>query len=274
MTGPGRAPDADAGRAGWPAGALAPRPGAAPARRMLAAQTAAELRLVLRNGEQVLLTLGIPLGLLVVLVLVPFIAVDGASGRGDRADFFVPGVLALAIMSTAFTGQAIAVGFERQYGVLRRLGATPLPRWVLLAAKTLAVLAIELLQVALISAVGLALGWRPAGSPTAVLLLVLLGTAAFSGLGLLLGGTLRGLTALAAANLVWFVLLVLGGVVFPLSFFGAAEPVLTLLPTAALSSGLREVLQGAAALPTQAVITLAAWAVASLGAAARLFRWD
>lgn len=258
----------------WAPGSLAPRPGAAPLGRMLAAQTGAELKLVLRNGEQVLLSLGIPLGLLLVLVLVPFIAVEGASSRGDRAEFFVPGVLALAVMSTAFTGQAIAVGFERQYGVLKRLGATPLPRWVLLAAKTLAVAVVELLQVTLICAVGLALGWSPGGSPAAVLLLLLLGTAAFSGLGLLLGGTLRGLTTLAAANLVWFVLLVLGGVVFPLSFFGAAEPGLSLLPTAALSSGLRDVLQTGSGLPGADLLALLCWAVVSLGAASRLFRWE
>ena len=258
----------------WAPGALSPRPGAAPRGRMLAAQAAAELKLVLRNGEQVLLSLVIPLGLLVVLVLVPFIAVDGATGRGDRADFFVPGVLALAVMSTAFTGQAIGVGFERQYGVLKRLGATPLPRAVLLAAKTLAVLAVELLQVLAIGLVGLLLGWEPRGSVLSVLVLVVLGTAAFSGLGLLLGGTLRGLTTLAAANLVWFVLLVLGGVLFPLSAFGGAEPVLSLLPTAALSTGLREVLQDGAGLPLRETAALAAWAVAALAAASRLFRWE
>jgi ABC-2 type transport system permease protein len=126
-------------------------------------------------------------------------------------------------MSAAFTGQAIAVGFERQYGVLKRLGATPLPRAVLLLAKTLAVLVVEALQLALIGGLGLLLGWDPQGPLLAALLLVALGTAAFSGLGLLLGGTLRGLTTLAAANLLWFVLLVLGGVLFPLSAFGPAE---------------------------------------------------
>ncbi|MGI8537180.1 MAG: ABC transporter permease [Mycobacteriales bacterium] len=252
----------------WPPGSLAPRPGAAPLGRMLRAQTGAELKLVLRNGEQVLLSLLIPLGLLVLLVAVPFIGVDG-----PRADFFVPGVLALAVMSTAFTGQAIGVGFERQYGVLKRLGATPLPRAVLLVAKTLAVLLVEVLQVALICLLGLLLGWQPQGSVAAVLALVVLGTAAFSGLGLLLGGTLRGLTTLAAANLVWFVLLVLGGVLFPLSAFGAAEPVLSLLPTAALSTGLREVLT-AGAVPLREVAALAGWAVLSLAAATRLFRWE
>jgi ABC-2 type transport system permease protein len=238
---------------------------------MLTAQTRAELTLLLRNGEQVLLTMVIPLGLLVVLTLVDFVTVPGG---GDRAGFFVPGVLALAVMSTAFTGQAIGVGFERQYGVLKRLGATPLPRSVLLLAKTLAVLAVELLQLVLIVLVGLALGWHPHGNVLSVLLLVGLGTAAFSGLGLLLGGTLSGLTTLAAANLLWFVLLVLGGVLFPLSHFGAAEPVLQLLPTAALSHGLRDVLQSGHALPVRDVAALAGWSVASLAAAARFFRWE
>ncbi|MBC7374903.1 MAG: ABC transporter permease [Frankiales bacterium] len=252
----------------WTPGALAPAPGAAPIRRMLAAQTRAELTLVLRNSEQVLLSLVIPLGLLVLLVTVPFIAVDGA-----RADFFVPGVLALAVMSTAFTGQAIAVGFERQYGVLKRLGATPLPRSVLLLAKTLAVLAIEVLQVVVICLVGLALGWEPRGSVLSVLVLVVLGTAAFSGLGLLLGGTLRGLTTLAAANLVWFVLLVLGGVLFPITAFGGAADVLSLLPTAALSTGLRAVLQDGT-LPLRETAALAVCAVLSMTAAAKLFRWE
>ena len=254
----------------WTPGELAPAPGAAPLPRMLAAQAAAELKLVLRNGEQVLLSLVIPLGLLVVLVTVPFIPVD----EGSRADFFVPGVLALAVMSTAFTGQAIGVGFERQYGVLKRLGATPLPRSVLLLGKTLAVLAVELLQVTLLSLTGLALGWDPQGSVLAVVALVVLGTAAFSGLGLLLGGTLSGLTTLAAANLLWFVLLVLGGVLFPVSRFGAAEPVLSLLPTAALSHGLREVLVDGVGLPLRDLAALAVWAVVSLSAASRLFRWE
>jgi ABC-2 type transport system permease protein len=257
----------------WAPGDLSPRPGAAPLPRMLRSQTVAELKLVLRNGEQVLLSLVLPLGLLVLLVTVPFIEVDGASERGARADFFVPGVLALAVMSSAFTGQAIGVGFERQYGVLKRLGATPLPRSVLLSAKTLAVLSVQVVQVTLLGLTGLLLGWQPRGSVLAVLLLVAVGTAAFSGLGLLLGGTLSGLTTLAAANLLWFVLLVLGGVLFPLSAFGGAEPLLAWLPTAALSSGLRETLTGAG-LPPQAVVALLAWAAVSLTAASRTFRWE
>ena len=252
----------------WAPGALAPRPAAASRLQLLRSQTKAELTLTLRNGEQVLLSLVIPLGLLVVLTLLPFVNVDGR-----RVDFFVPGVLALAVMSSAFTGQAIATGFERQYGVLKRLGATPLPRGVLLAAKTLAVLTVELLQLALICLVGLALGWEPHGNLLGVLALVALGTAAFSGFGLLLGGTLRGLTTLAAANLVWFVLLLLGGIVFPLSQFGGAEAALRLLPTAALSDGLRTLLQQGD-LVTRDLLALAGWAIVALTAAAKAFRWE
>jgi ABC-2 type transport system permease protein len=259
---------------GWAPGALTPRPGAASRGAMLRAQTRTELVLLLRNGEQLLLTLVIPLGLLVVLTTLTFVEVEGADTRAERAGFFVPGLMALAVMSTAFTGQAIATGFERQYGVLKRLGATPLPRSTLLLAKTLAVLTVEVLQLSLLAATGLALGWDPTGSPVPVLLLVAAGTAAFSGLGLLLGGTLRGLTTLAAANLVWLVLLVLGGVVFPVDQLGPVEAVAQLLPTAALSEGLRSVLADGSGLPLGPLAVLVAWAVAALGLASRFFRWE
>jgi ABC-2 type transport system permease protein len=145
---------------------------------------------------------------------------------------------------------------------------------VLLTAKTLAVLVVELVQLALIVAVGLLLGWDPRGSALAVMGLVVLGTAAFSGLGLLLGGTLRGLTTLAAANLIWFVLLVLGGVLFPLSQFGPAEDWMQVLPIAALTHGLRDVLQHGATAPLRDVLALGAWAIGLLAAASRFFRWE
>ncbi len=252
----------------WEVGTLAPAPEAAPRGAMLKAQTLAELRLTVRNGEQVLLNLIIPLGLLTVLAKVPFVSIEGS-----RIDFAVPGVLALAIMSSAFTGQAIATGFERYYGVLKRLGATPLPRSTLLLAKTLAVLIVEVVQLGAICLLGLAMGWNPSGNVLGALLLIVLGTAAFSGLGLLLGGTLRGLTSLAVANLLWLVLMALGGVVFPLAETGAAEQVLQYLPTAALSDGLRTLTQQGD-LVMRDVLTLAVWAVVALAAAAKAFRWE
>jgi len=253
-----------------------PAPGAAPLPRMLAAQTAMELRLSLRNGEQVLLTLLIPLLLTALLVAEQFLA-DTSLGEveGRRVDFVVPGVLALAVTSAAFTGLAIGTGFERKYGVLKRLGATALPRSVLLGGKALAVLCVELVQVVLVGGLGLALGWRPHGSVPAVLALVVAGTAAFAGLGLLMAGTLRAEATLAAANLAWFLLLFLGGVLFPLSRFPAGlAAVLEYLPTAALSDGLRAVLRDGVALPVQSLLTLLAWAVVALGAAAVTFKWE
>ncbi|MEU5217773.1 ABC transporter permease [Streptomyces sp. NPDC020807] len=251
-------------------GTYSPKPGAAPVGRMIGAQTALETRMLLRNGEQLLLTVIIP-----SLLLVLFSTVDVVdTGDGEAVDFLAPGVLALAVMSTAFTGQAIATGFERRYGVLKRLGASPLPRWALMTAKTLSVLVTEVLQVALLTAIALALGWSPHGDPLSVALLLVLGTAAFSGLGLLMAGTLRAEATLAAANLVFLLLLVGGGIIVPLEKFGAAGDVLALLPVSALSDGLRDVLQHGASMPWGDALILAVWAVLGLGAAARFFRWE
>ncbi len=254
---------------------LVPAPGAAPLRRMIAAQAGLETRTLLRNGEQLLLILIIPLLLLAAFSLEPL--VNFGAGL-SRVDFLTPGIIALAVMSTAFTSQAIATGFERRYGVLKRLGATPLSRAGLIAAKTTTVVAVELLQGVLILAVGLAIGWRPDASPAAIVvapLLIALGTAAFSGLALLMAGTLRAEATLAAANLVYIVLLGVGGVVFPLTKFpSAARPALELLPTGALSTGLRNVLQHQAAFPVGNTVTLVVWAAVAIALAARLFRWE
>ncbi|MFF7329387.1 ABC transporter permease [Streptomyces sp. NPDC090306] len=252
-------------------GTYTPAPGAAPLPRMIAAQAALETRMLLRNGEQLLLTVVIP-----TLLLVLFSTVDIVdTGAGDSVDFLTPGVLALAVMSTAFTGQAISTGFERRYGVLKRLAASPLPRWALMTAKTAAVLVTEILQVILLTVIAYALGWSPHGNPFAVFLLLVLGTAAFSGLGLLMAGTLKAEATLAAANLVFLLLLVGGGVVVPLTKFPpAARHVLDALPISALSNGLRAVLQHGAAMPWGDLGILAVWAVAGLAAAGWLFRWE
>ncbi|MDT0389708.1 ABC transporter permease [Streptomyces dubilierae] len=252
-------------------GTYTPRPGAAPLPRMITAQALLETKMLLRNGEQLLLTVVIP-----TLLLVLFSTVDIVdTGSGEAVDFLTPGVLALAVMSTAFTGQAIATGFERRYGVLKRLASSPLPRWGLMTAKTLSVLVTEVLQVILLTVIAFSLGWSPQGNPFAVLLLLVLGTAAFSGLGLLMAGTLKAEATLAAANLVFLLLLVGGGVVVPLDKFPqGAQDVLGLLPIAALSDGLRDVLQHGAGMPWGDVGILAVWAVAALTAAGAFFRWE
>jgi ABC-2 type transport system permease protein len=238
---------------------------------MIGAQTALETRMLLRNGEQLLLTVVIPTLLLVLFSAVSIVD----TGAGKAVDFLAPGILALAVMSTAFTGQAIATGFERRYGVLKRLGASPLPRWALMTAKTGSVLVTEVLQIMLLTVIAFALGWSPHGNPLSVLLLLVLGTAAFSGLGLLMAGTLKAEATLAAANLVFLLLLVGGGVMVPLDKFpAAAQDGLRLLPISALSGGLRDVLQHGAGMPWGDLGILAVWAVLGLGAAARWFRWE
>lgn len=144
-----------------------------------------------------------------------------------------------------------------------------------MTAKTLSVLVTEILQVVLLAVIAFAMGWNPHGNPFAVLLLLILGTAAFSGLGLLMAGTLKAEATLAAANLVFLLLLVGGGVIVPLDKFpDAAQSVLGLLPIAALSDGLRDVLQHGAGMPWGDLGILAVWAVLGLGAAARFFRWE
>ncbi|MEU2789136.1 ABC transporter permease [Streptomyces sp. NPDC007100] len=253
------------------AGTFAPRPGAAPLPRMIRAQALLETKMLLRNGEQLLLTVVIP-----TLLLVLFSAVDIVdTGAGKAVDFLTPGILALAVMSTAFTGQAIATGFERRYGVLKRLAASPLPRWALMTAKTCSVLVTEVLQIVLLTVIAFVLGWSPHGNPLSVVLLLVLGTAAFSGLGLLMAGTLKAEATLAGANLVFLLLLVGGGVIVPLDKFpDAAQSVLGLLPISALSDGLRDVLQHGAGMPWGDLGILAVWAVLGLGAAAKFFRWE
>jgi ABC-2 type transport system permease protein len=253
---------------------FAPAPGAAPLTRMIRAQAAMETRLLLRNGEQLLIALVIPL-LVLVGGLESGDLIDLGAGR--RVDILTPGVLALAVMSSAFTSVAIATGFERRYGVLKRLGASPLPRSGLLAGKTGAVLLVESLQIAVLSVTALSLGWRPEGGVVAVVasvLLVVLGTAAFGSLALVMAGTLRAEATLAAANLVYLLLLVGGGVVVPLDRYPeAVQPLIELLASGALAEGLREALTGQG-LSWSAVLVLTAWAAAGAALTSRTFRWE
>ena len=255
--------------AALPSPAPAPAP-ASPWRRVLA-QASFESRILLRNGEQLLVAIVLP-----VLALVGLTLADVPSlGAGRRIDVVAPGVLALAVMSTAFTGQAIQTGFDRRYGVLRLLGTTPLGRGGLLAGKLVGVLGVELLQVVVLGGVALALGWHPAVAGIAPALLAgLVGTAAFVGLALLLAGTLRAEAVLAVANLVWVLLLAGGAVVVPAHRMPSGlAAVASALPSGALGEAMRAALLSGR-LAVGPLLVLLAWAVAAGAAAARWFRWD
>ena len=236
-------------------------------------QLRAELTVVLRNGEQLLLTLIIP-----VLLLVFFSTVDvlPTGDVRDPIDFLTPGVLALAVMSSAMVSLGIATGFERGYNVLKRLGATPLgrPRW--LAAKITTVIVVQMIQLVVLVPVALVLGWD-AGSARWLLAVgaVITGTIAFGGVGLFIAGRLRAEINLAAQNGLYLVLLLLGGMVIP--FDELPEPLAAVakcLPSGALADLLRDALVGGADRPGTSWIVLGVWAVVAPALTALTFRWE
>jgi len=237
--------------------------------RALQAQVRAETRMTLERGETLLVTLGIPVVLLVFFTLVPVLP----TGTRHRVDFLAPGILALAVMSTAMVSLGIATAFERSYGVLKRLGATPLGRPVLLTAKIVSVIVVEIVQVVLLVSVALALGWRPHPSAGLAIVAVLLGTIGFAGIGLAMAGALRAEVTLAVANGTYVMLLLIGGVVFPLHELGGLASFARLLPTAALSDALHTTL-GSGSGATEGWVVLAVWATAAPVVAALSFKWE
>lgn len=237
--------------------------------RRILLQFRAEWNVIARNSEQLLLTLVIPLVLLGFFGSVDILPL----GDGDPLDVLVPGVLAVAVMSSAMVSLGIATGFERSYLVLKRLGATPLRRGELVLAKALAVFAVEVVQTVLLVALGVALGWRT--DATQVLLAVpavLLGTMAFAGIGLVLAGRLRAEVNLAAQNGLYVILLLAGGMIVPASELPSPmRSIVEWLPPEALAAVLSHALVGADAGSQWWV--LATWAVVVPPIAARRFRW-
>jgi len=238
--------------------------------RAVSAQARVELLLTLRRGESLVVSLAIPVGILVFFTKVDVVQ----TSLRDPVQFLVPGVLALAVMSTAMVSLGIATGYERRYGVLKRLGSTPLSRAGLLAAKTIGVLALEVVQAVVLLAVGAALGWHAVGNVGVAVGLLLVGTVAFAGLGLFFAGALRAETNLAVANALFLLLLFLGGMAYPLARLpGALETLARGLPAAALSDTVRQALS-TSPISVGALVTLLAWAVGAPFLAARTFRWE
>ena len=238
----------------------------------LRAQLRAELQLVSRNGEQLLLTLGIPVLLLVFFGLVDVLPTD----TDKPAQFLLPGIFALAVMSSAMVSLGIATGFERSYQVLKRLGATPLGRSRLILAKIISVFCVEVVQMIVLLPIGLMLGWRPANATWLLaILVVLLGTSAFAGIGLTMAGTLRGEINLAAQNGLYLVLLLLGGIIVPMDKLPTPlRAVGHALPSGALADVMREALTGTSSMLGTSLVVLLLWAGIAPLVAARLFRWS
>lgn len=239
--------------------------------RMVVAQARVELLLTLRRGESLVISVLVPVG-----VLVFFAKVDVVNtSYDDPVDFLVPGVLALAVMSTAMVSLGIATGYERRYGVLKRLGTTPLSGPGLLAAKTANVVAFEVVQATIIVAAGAALGWSLSSRIVPAVGVLLLGTIAFAGIGLLLAGVLRAETNLACANALFLGLLFLGGMAYPLHRLpNLLESFAQALPAAALAETVRDVLAPGRSFPMGTFFTLLGWAIVAPIAAARWFRFE
>ena len=242
--------------------------------RALLAQSAAEVRMTIRRGETLLLTLAIPVLLEVFFSLAAVVRTPTA----HRVDFIAPGVLALAVLSTSMVALSIATGFERSYGVLRRLHVTPLGRRRLVGAKIVGVVVTEAIQVVVIALVGLTLGWRPHGGLPGGLvtaLVLVLGSAGLAGIGLGLAGQLRAEVNLAASNGLYLVLLLVSGVVVPLSSLPSAlGRVAVALPSGAMADAVHRVLGSGLAPSGADWLSLAVWALAAPLLAARTFRLD
>lgn len=238
------------------------------------AQTRAEVRMTIRRGETLLLTIGIP-----VLLLVFFsVAKVTSSPTKHRVDFIAPGVLALCVLSTSLVALSIATGFERSFGVLRRLHVTPLGQRRLIGAKIASVIVTEIIQVVVLSAVALVLKWHPHGGLTgafSVTGLLLLGSAGCAGIGLALAGRLRAEVNLAASNGLYLVLLLLSGIVVPItSLPSVLQKFVVALPPGAMAQGLHRVFGQGVAPTLSDWVALAIWAVLAPLLAARTFKFD
>ncbi|WP_297009274.1 ABC transporter permease [uncultured Corynebacterium sp.] len=246
-------------------GTFSPRPAPAPAAKLLRAQARIESLLFLRHGEQQLLTLVIPVGMLIVFSLLPVTDFD------DPVDQIYPMTLGIALMGAGFTGQSIAVAFDRRYGALKRIGASGVPTWALIGGKLAAVLSAVTVQLVLLTTIAVFLGWRPdlVGTlPAAVFILI--GAATFTSLGLLLGGTLGSDLVLALGNTLWFLLMGAAVVtVLDPELPEAATDVLDLLPSVALTHGLVDAAAGSFNVPS--LIILLVWGVGGTLAALRWF---
>ena len=242
----------------------------APAPRAILAQVVMELRLLARSPESLLVTLGIPLGILVFFSVVDILP----TGTDDPVDFLVPGVLAISVMSTGLVAVAIQTAFERKYGVLKRLGTTPLSRQSYLVAKSLAVAAVLVVQTALVLLIArIALGWSAEPATLVIGLAMLLGAATFTAIGLLMAGTLRAEATLGLANALYLLLLVASGVLFDASELPTTVDVLGgLLPSGALGATLREGMVGG--IDWLGLVVMTMWGVGAVVLAARHFRWD
>ena len=237
------------------------------------AQSKAEIKLAFRQVDLLALTIGIPALILVGFSLIKVLPLP--SGVTKPVAFLVPGALALAVMGTGMIGQSIGTAVDRNYGVLKRLGATPLGRGGLMAAKITMIVVVEVFQVVLLFVVGALLGWSPKGNLAEFFLLALLATVSFTGLGLLMAGLIRYEIMTGLSSVLWFILTLISGMIFPLSKLPSWLATFSkLLPPAATSTGFYHTLGVGGSVGASVWVPLIIWAVIAPIAAALTFKWE
>ena len=232
-------------------------------------QGAWEFKLSLKNGEQFLLLVIIPVA--VFLTLTQTAVIGG--GKWDIAEALSVSIT-VSVLAAGFTSLAIATAFERRSGTLVTMGVTPISRVELVTGKTLSTVYLAAISALILGVVALVLGWSPTLSATLIPLILILGIASVTGFAFLLAGTVRAEAVLALANGIFVFAMIFGGIVFQYS--GILGTVIDLFPPAALSNCMSHALDSTPQDSPPLLVSigvLLAWSVAGTLASAKFFKW-
>jgi ABC-2 type transport system permease protein len=241
-------------------------------------QTIAELRIFARNRQTVFFTVAFPM-----LMMVMFGSMGTSDWRGtggtDYMPFLLGGIIGMAVLSSAFENLSQNLVKEREMGILKRLGGTPLSRSTILSSKILSAAVIILLQVVVLVAVGVAFfGIEVGGKPLELLGILALGIAAFTSLGFALACLVRSTsTASVASHAAYIPMLFACGAFFPME---ATPEILQeaakFLPLTYFLDPLRDTIGGGGLLEGNlvAIGVLLLWMIAGFAVSVRMFRWE
>ena len=200
------------------------------------------------------------------------------TSRLNSVSFFVPSILAMALMQLGIFA-AIPLVEQRQKLILKRLNATPLPRWTLVGSNVVVRLLIAAAQTALIIGIGMVvLGVQIEGSWPLIVGFVVLGAMAFTAMGYVIASFARTEeSANGITQVVQLPMMFLSGIFFPLEVMPDwLRGVATVMPLTYLGDALRQTMVGGTPFAPLGVdaLVLVGWLVVSLAISARFFRWQ
>jgi ABC-2 type transport system permease protein len=244
--------------------------------KALVCQAQAELVLTLRDKAAVLFTLLFP-----VITVAFFGYLNGGSQVGEvsYASFLIAGGIGMAVSSAAFQNLSAALARQRDVGVLKRLGGTPLRVWTFVGAKVLVAATVILIQASIMLALNVVLfNAELGGSPFWTLVVLILGVVTFSTMGIALAGLCRNADIASAAGLaVALPMQFLCGTLFPLEEMPTAlRSLAQMLPLTYFVAALRgAMLSGGGPVEYAGdwLVLLGCLAVACL-IAVKTFRWE